>query len=180
LRKLKGFTLVECIVAMTVFAIAALTMAQVYVSIATVQRENEYMQYSLANQMKYAENETNTEAVPIKYTDTFPTGAADGGTVLPSANNANYVTLYKVDLGADGRFDGLTPVDDKVTYGNSSSASQTYEVGIDMFILKSRTGTSQDPTAGGDIDATYDDDTRVNTDEQNYNVRYKYFIPANG
>jgi hypothetical protein len=167
---------------MTVFAIASLTMAQVYVSIATVQRENEYMQYSLANQMKYAESEMDAEAVGIKYADTVPTGAADGDTVLPSANTSVYVTLYKVNLGADHRFDGLTPVDDKVDYSSSASASQTYEVGIDMFILKSRTGTSQDPTtaAGGDIDATYDDDTRVNTDEQNYNVRYKYFIPANG
>jgi hypothetical protein len=162
---------------MTIFAIASLTMAQVYVSVATIQRENEYMQYSLANQMKYVENQTDTEAVAIEYADTFASGVSDGDNVLPSDNNAVYVTLYKVDLGTDGKFDGLSPIDDKVTYGSSSGASQTYEVGIDMFILKSREGSSVDAT----LDKTYEDtsSTRANTDEQNTNVRYKYFTPAN-
>jgi prepilin-type N-terminal cleavage/methylation domain-containing protein len=174
LRKLKGFTLVECIVAMTIFAIASLTMAQVYVSVATIQRENEYMQYSLANQMKYVENQTNSEAVAINYDDTFAAGTPDGNMVLPSDNNAVYVTLYKVDLGTDKKFDGLSPIDDKINY----TTAQSYEVGINMFILKSREGSSTDAQA----DATYDDatSTRVYTDEQNTNVRYKYFTAANG
>jgi hypothetical protein len=152
-------------------------MAQVYVTVSTIQRENEFMQYSLANQMKYVENQTNAEAVAIEYDDTFVAGAADGGEDLPSDNGAVFVKLYKVDLGTDRKFDGLTPVNDKVTYGNTGSASQTYEVGIDMFILKSREGSSTDL----DNDVTYDDagSTRNHTEEQNYNVRYKYFTPAN-
>jgi hypothetical protein len=153
-------------------------MAQVYVNVAAIQRENEFMQYSLANQMKYVENQTNTEAVAIEYDDTFAGGAADGGNVLPSDNGAVYVKLYKVNLGADHKFDGLTPVDDKIKYGNSASDAQTYEVGINMFILKSREGSSTDLSN----DITYDDtsSTRLHTEERNYNVRYKYFIPANG
>jgi prepilin-type N-terminal cleavage/methylation domain-containing protein len=170
MKKIKGFTLVECIVAMTVFAIAALTMAQVYVTVANIQRENEFMQYSLANQMKYVENQTGTEAVRIGFEDTMPVGATPSGdpnTSIPPT--AAVVKLYKVDFsGGNGVFDGLNYVDDVAT-------EQEYTVGINMFILKSREGSSHD----ANIDITYEDatSTRAYTDESNTNLRYKFMTP---
>jgi prepilin-type N-terminal cleavage/methylation domain-containing protein len=163
MKKMKGFTLIECIVAMTVFAIASLTIAQVYVTVSAIQKENEFMQYSLANQMKYVEDAVGSDAdskVQIDYTGAGTSGNAD--TMIDGTR----VTLYKVDL-TDGKFDGLNFNDDVAT-------DQKYYVGVDMYVFKSREGSSV-----SDDSVTYDDSssTRANTEESNGNLRYKFMMP---
>jgi prepilin-type N-terminal cleavage/methylation domain-containing protein len=165
MKKLKGFTLIECIVAMTIFAIASLTIAQVYITVSTIQKENEFMQYSLANQMKYVEDATGSDAsskVQINYNGTGTGGAASTG-----VNGNARVKLVKVDLGTDNNFDGLNFNDDEAT-------GQEYFVGVNMFVFKSREGSSH-----SDDSVTYDDtsSTRANTDESNGNLRYKFMTP---
>jgi prepilin-type N-terminal cleavage/methylation domain-containing protein len=171
--KIKGFTLVECIVAMTIFAIASLTIAQVYVTVTAIQKENEYMQYSLANQMKYVENESTGEAVDIELSDVVasPPTAGNASTTL-GAIGGNVVKMYKITPGTNG-FDGL----DGIISGTGDDVVDSdfvYYVGVDMFVYKSRTGSS----AGTTEDVTYDASGRVNTDETNTNLRYKFMKPS--
>ncbi|MGN0674792.1 MAG: type II secretion system protein [Oscillospiraceae bacterium] len=148
-KSFKGFTLIECIVALAILGIASLTMAQIYAGVAKRNRENHVVNTSLSNQMAYVEKYTNTEAVPIYYNNST---SAD-----PNASNTdrkpphesgsgglkdNYVKIVKVDT------DGKTLIDD-----------ETYSFPVDTFVLKSRDGS----------------DTAYSSDE-NYNLRYKYII----
>jgi prepilin-type N-terminal cleavage/methylation domain-containing protein len=180
-KKIKGFTLVECIVAMTIFAIASLTIAQVYVTVNAIQKENEYMQYSLANQMKYVENDTQSQAVDIKLTTVYPSVAASGNayTVYGGAGGTpmnNVVKMYKIYPGSNGTvegFEGIVSAGDDTTLDPLTGRQTTYYVGVDMFVYKSRTGSSS--TAGEDV--TYDASGRAYTDESNTNLRYKFMKP---
>jgi prepilin-type N-terminal cleavage/methylation domain-containing protein len=171
--KIKGFTLVECIVALTIFAIASLTIAQVYVTVTAIQKENEYMQYSLANQMKYVENDTQSEAVDIKMATVNPSAPALGNakTTL-GALGGNVVKMYKIDPGTSG-FDGIDAIITN-TGDDTIDEDKVYYVGVDMFVYKSRTGSS----AAATEDVTYDDSTRAYTDESNSNLRYKFMKPS--
>ena len=56
-RKVKGFTLVECIVAMALIAVASLFMAQIYASLSEIERGNKMLSTSLEEQMKKVERE---------------------------------------------------------------------------------------------------------------------------
>jgi prepilin-type N-terminal cleavage/methylation domain-containing protein len=164
MKKMKGFTLIECIVAMTIFAVASLTIAQVYITVSNIQKENEYMQYSLANQMKYVEDAVGSEAgskVQIDYN-----GSVTPNTPASSGVNGRRVVLYKVDLGSDNNFDGLNFNDDSIE-------GQEYYVGVNMYVFKSRTGSSMYNES-----YTYDETGRPNTDESNTNLRYKFMTPS--
>lgn len=56
-NKLKGFTLIECIVALAIIGIASLMMAQIYSSIALINKNNAKLNETLSSQMVQAENE---------------------------------------------------------------------------------------------------------------------------
>lgn len=87
-KKVKGFTLVECIVAMALIGIASLFMCQIYAALASLEKSNKMTSTSLVEQMKIAERESKTassdvtpEVVPItkgvKFkVKTQPSGAA--------------------------------------------------------------------------------------------------------
>lgn len=156
-KSFKGFTLIECIVALAILGIASLTMAQIYAGVATRNKNNHIVNTSLSNQMAYVERYTNTEAVPIYYNDKIDSGktvsAPDpnaksddrkpphegAGSVR---NKNNYVKIVKVNA------DGKTLIDD-----------ETYSFPVDTFVLKSRDGS----------DTAY-------TSDDNYNLRYKYIV----
>jgi len=57
-KKTKGFTLVECITAMAILGITALTIAQVYGAVARLNVRNTNMNISLAKQMEHIERAT--------------------------------------------------------------------------------------------------------------------------
>ncbi|MGN1416598.1 MAG: type II secretion system protein [Oscillospiraceae bacterium] len=59
-RKLKGFTLIECIVAMALIGITSLLMVQVYGTIAKMNQDNNRINNSLEKQMEIVENELKT------------------------------------------------------------------------------------------------------------------------
>lgn len=67
-RKIKGFTLVECLVALAVLGIASLTMAQIYANVARKNLANHANNTSIAKQMEFIEKELKDNgAVEIKY-----------------------------------------------------------------------------------------------------------------
>lgn len=53
--RLKGFTLIECIVAMAIIGVASMLIAQVYGAVAIMNRNNAHMNTTLVEQMKMAE-----------------------------------------------------------------------------------------------------------------------------
>ena len=69
-KHFKGFTLIECLIALAILGVASLTMAQIYASVAQRNRNNQIMNTSLSNQMSYVERYTASEAVPIYYGST--------------------------------------------------------------------------------------------------------------
>jgi prepilin-type N-terminal cleavage/methylation domain-containing protein len=164
MKKMKGFTLIECIVAMTIFAVASLTIAQVYITVSNIQKENEYMQYSLANQMKYVEDAVGAEADSKVQIDYNGTPGATGG--ADSAVNGTRVVLHKVNLGTDNKFDGLN-------FNDDSATNQEYYVGVNMYVFKSREGSSATNES-----ETYEDSDRAYTEESSGNLRYKFMTPS--
>ncbi|MBP0957232.1 MAG: prepilin-type N-terminal cleavage/methylation domain-containing protein [Oscillospiraceae bacterium] len=65
-RKLKGFTLIECIIAMFILAVSSLLLVQAYTQLVTVTRENYTRYNSIGRQMEDAEN---TDYAEGKLTD---------------------------------------------------------------------------------------------------------------
>lgn len=61
-KKLKGFSLIECIIAMFILAISSLLLVQAYTQLVTVTRENYTRYNSIGRQMADAENFTYGEA----------------------------------------------------------------------------------------------------------------------
>ncbi|MDR0943197.1 MAG: type II secretion system GspH family protein [Ruminococcus sp.] len=115
MRKLSGFTLVECLVALMVLGLASLTLAQVYAAVAKGRRENEYMNYSLAEQMAYIEgfDAGDTDVVEIEQT---VTGEKASHTLNTSATNYHVV----------------------INGGPKGGTSNVYKYGVNMYILYSR------------------------------------------
>lgn len=56
-KKIKGFTLVECIVAMAIIGIASVMMAQIYSGIAKINRDNAAANRTLNEEMKFCEQQ---------------------------------------------------------------------------------------------------------------------------
>lgn len=57
MKKLKGFTLIECIIAMALIGMTSLLMVQVYGTVAMMNRDNNMMNNSIDRQMQYAEKQ---------------------------------------------------------------------------------------------------------------------------
>lgn len=68
MRKIKGFTLIECLVALAILGIASLVLAQIYGNVARINRFNHDVNNSLAYQMKYVEDRTadNTHKIKVE------------------------------------------------------------------------------------------------------------------
>jgi prepilin-type N-terminal cleavage/methylation domain-containing protein len=130
MRKLSGFTLVECLVALLILGIASLTLAQVYAAVARGQKESEYMNYSLAEQMKYVEARDIGEAVKIEPT---VSGETSTHALDPSASNYHVV----------------------INGGPVGGTSNVYKYGVNMYILYSRDydDTSSNAASGYTYDA---------------------------
>lgn len=56
-KKIKGFTLVECIVAMAIIGVASVMMAQIYSGIAKINRDNAAANRTLNEEMKFCEQQ---------------------------------------------------------------------------------------------------------------------------
>lgn len=115
-KNVKGFTLIECLVALAILGIASLVMVEIYANVSRINKNNHNINTSLSYQMKYVEEKTNSEAHQILYSGA---AVADPSNVPPAsgggvANNNNYVSF------------------------KSSYSGNTYSCGADIYILMSR------------------------------------------
>ena len=159
-KTIRGFTLIECIVALAILGVASLTLAQIYANVAKRNRDNHLVNTSLSNQMEHVEKYTKSDVVPIYYggADAADPEISASGTHMPPHNstsvssNANYVTIERVTYDASAG-----------TY--TKVADEIYSFPVDIYVLKSR-----DANGKSSSDAAYTGAT-----EDNYNLRYKYF-----
>lgn len=114
-KNIKGFTLVECLVAMAILAIACMTLGAIEAAVARTNNANHFMNSSLANQMSYIEKYIDAETVHI-------TNADGGGSVPPVADssissNSGTTAYVKIE---------------------NSSSSTVYSYPVDIYIMYSR------------------------------------------
>lgn len=143
----KGFTLVECLVAMAILAIASTLMASIYANVAARNNFNHFNNTSLANQMAYIEKYENSETVKI--TNTY------SGTTPPHPTETNSGTTAYVKV-------------------KNSTTSFEYSFPVDIYIMYSR-DTHNVGSSGKDANgqsATY---SGVYSEKDN-NLRYKYIL----
>lgn len=170
-KRFKGFTLVECLVALAVLGMASLTMAQIYSNVARKNKTNNLINTSLSNQMAYVERYTDSETITVAYggaASTDPPHKTDAG------GSTNYVKIQKV-----------LPTD--------TSEENKYSFPVDVYLLRSRNSKDEalnkqksDMISGAaghvgpDSEYVYYDVVDVgNTNgygEADYNLRYKYIL----
>ncbi len=173
MRKIKGFTLVECIVALAVLGIAAMTMAQIYANVSVRNRSNHLVNTSLSNQMAYVEQYTASEAIPVYFghgTQNQADTHATSDKIPPhettdSVPNKNYITITRVTEDASDP-EKYNPV-----------ADSTYSFPVDIYVLYSRDQDDEGSMLYNPTTKTRSTNTAYNGEsEDNYNLRYKYII----
>lgn len=155
MKKIKGFTLVECLIALAILGIGTLVMAQIYANVNKINRDNHLINTSLANQMKYVETykkESTNAGVTVKeviedYAVTTAGGASapDSSKDAPHKNNKYKYLKIESDSSRGG-------------------TGMIYSYTVDTFVLLSR--DYQDKNSG---QTGYKGET-----EDQYNLRYRY------
>lgn len=161
-KKTKGFTLIECLVALAILGIASLVMAQIYAAVSRTNLNNHNVNTSLSYQMKIVEKATKTDAVEIYYgnstntPDTHSLNKSGDGNPPDKASGVsvqhNYITITKYE--SDGK----------------TLSDETYSFPVDIFVLLSRDKN--------DIPSS-DASNYKGMDEKNISLRYKYILGHN-
>lgn len=155
--KLKGFSLIECIVAIALIGIASLLMAQVYGSVALMNKNNARLNTSLTEQMKFAERELKEDA---DYKD----------------KNVTKIRLHSYNDGTAANVDPVSfkMTDESVnkslgfTFGTSAISAD-----VDVIVLKSKDDTSTDKSDSMNKKGS----TAKRVYEMDDTVRYKFILP---
>jgi prepilin-type N-terminal cleavage/methylation domain-containing protein len=166
---LRGFTLIECLVALAILGIGSLIMAEIYANVSSINRMNHQNNSSIAYQMQFVEKKTNTEAMQVKSGQTLPaTIPTEGATPPKSTDSTKSIILTRKDS----------------TTGNVISV---YSYAVDYYVLMSRdqnnnaaykynssTGKWEKNT---DYQTIYEKSSDDPDDASNYNyvLNYKYF-----
>lgn len=154
-KKFRGFTLVECLVALAVLGIGALVMAQIYSNVSRINMSNHNINTSLAYQMKIVEEATGADSVTMYF--------GGGATSTPDANAADSSTTKYPPHKQGIASTDLTKPYVKIT---GSYNSNVYSYPTDIYVLLSR-----------DVnDKASDDSAYVGDAEGNYALRYKYIV----
>lgn len=159
-KRFRGFTLIECLVALGVLGIASLTMAQIYANVSSRNRMNHLVNTSLSNQMAYVEKYTNTEAVPVYFggsdTATSDKLGASGATGKPPHEKTPTGLLnFKI-----------TKYNPSASGGSDLSDKEVYSYPADVYVLLSRDAKNKSSSDADFNGAGYN--------ESNFNLRYKY------
>ncbi|MCM1022606.1 MAG: prepilin-type N-terminal cleavage/methylation domain-containing protein [Prevotella sp.] len=177
-KRFKGFTLIECLIAIAILGIASLAMAQIYAGVSRRNRNNQILNTSLSNQMSYVEryvkNATGSapDVVEIYYgggsvssPDPNAIGQSGGSGQPPhqhsSGTNTSYVKITRTTPNASDP-SKFTHVD-----------AETYSFPVDTFVLLSR-DQNDNSSAAGNFDDQYEDYLMSGSTDKNTNLRYKY------
>ena len=171
MKKMRGFTLVECLVALAILGIASLIMAQIYANVSRISRANHQNNSSIAYQMEYIEKKDSNEAIKVKSGYTLPATPAANGELPPvdSTTIKNITIKKKDDLG---------------------NVLANYGFAVDYYVLQSRDKNNDaqytyTPGVGGApgtwaLNPNYDNiykevDSSITAEQNNYILNYKYF-----
>lgn len=146
-KTFKGFTLVECLIAMAILAIAGTLMAEIYATVSKRNNANQFMNTSLANQMAYIEKYENSDTVKI--TNTY-----SGGATPPSGTNSGTTAYVKI---------------------KNQTTNYVYSFPVDIYVMYSRDKDSKgsnDASYGGMASSI----SKSGGSEKEGNLRYKYIL----
>lgn len=160
--KFKGFTLIECLVALAVLGIASLIMAQIYANVSRINRSNHITNTSLAYQMKYVENYSTDADDTVSMLYGGAAGAASADPSKPPAKTSTETNDNYMSIQLKGTSLGGLTQSAGYTYLNN-----TYSLETDMYVLLSRDSSDKSSS-----DAAYNGE-----DEDSYLLRYKYLQP---
>lgn len=157
MKKLRGFTLIECIIAMALIGMTSLLMVQVYGTVAMMNKDNNMMNNSIDRQMQYAEKQLTEVA----------TSGSDDGVV-------KIVHLSSHDSSAAGNVGKVKIVmDDDVSKNPNYSkfdiakTSSPHEAEIDLYVIGLDVSSATVNEYNGTGVESYD----------NNNIRYKFIKP---
>lgn len=157
MKKLKGFTLIECIIAMALIGMTSLLMVQVYGTVAMMNKDNNMMNNSIDRQMQYAEKQL---------TEVAASGSDDGVVKI--------VHLSSHDTSAAGNVGEIKIVMDgdlskNPNYSKFDIAKTTdpYEAEIDLYVI----GLETTSAAADEYNTT-----GVESYDNNH-IRYKFIKP---
>lgn len=150
MKKIKGFSLIECIVALAILGIASLTMAEIYANISRINRNNHMVNTSLSYQMQIVETKTDTQAVKIESGETVFTGDPPH-----KRTNVNYFYIENEETG------------------------EIYSFPVDCYVLLSRDQNNEPSMLyNASTDTWYDNPAYQGKEDNEYSLRYKYMQSA--
>ncbi len=167
-KSFRGFTLIECLIALAILGIASLVMAQIYAEVGRTNLNNHNVNTSLSYQMKVVEKATGTDSIPIYYGSTSATPVADNHSASKSGdcNPPSKVT----DVSTQKNYIEIKKYD---SAGNLTGEMYSYPV--DIYVLLSR--DKADEPSKKLVSGTWVDNPAYNgSDEKNISLRYKYIV----
>lgn len=187
-KNFKGFTLVECLVAMAILSIACMTLGAIEATVAKRNNANNFLNTSLSNQMQYIEQYTNSATLAIYYGNsdsTEPHVDPNLGSSIPphkaSSVSANYNFVTVTKRKSDGTWDTATqysfPVDVYVMYSRDTQDEARTNVTLNADGSK-RINVS-DNTNYGTLSENIDDLYETKDEGGNItgvSLRYKYIL----
>lgn len=188
-KNFKGFTLVECLVAMAILAVACMALGAIEATVSQRNNFNHFNNSSLANQMAYVEKYNSLASVAVYYGGgTKPTkdSHVSSDKKPPHQHDTNnngttaWVQIQKLDkdenLVTDDKYS--FPVDIYVMYSRDTQDQSTNTV------TKNASGdrTVTENTGYGNLAGYFSTDgTTTNSDGENQgNLRYKYVLGHTG
>lgn len=161
--KLKGFTLIECIVAMAIIGVASMLIAQVYGAVAIMNRNNAQINTTLVEQMKMAERgitfksdaDLHGESVAV---EDYNTGSPDstvrkfsysqslenGSDHKPIHKSSGFEGLaFEIDsVGKSGSFSTVGGTTTSSSFSIVSDGTHYKKADIELVILKAKPMTN--------------------------------------
>lgn len=156
-KMIKGFTLIECIIAMALIGVVSMLMVQVYGSVAKMNRNNNSINNSMEKQMEYVENElqkkkTGDESVKIACIHSYDKPAADKDSSVSYAKSSDVKITFKPSTSTSA--------------SQKTKFTETIDADVDLYVIGIEEGT--DGVQDADSGKVYNNDNTV---------RYKFILP---